>query len=67
MVQMTKLYSLQNKHLSPVPMSDGLSKFDQSNIKFIPYNDKKILQILNKTKKIFVVSLLNRYKLDARS
>ena len=33
-------------------MSDGLSKFDQSNIKFIPYNDKKrSLQILNKYKK----------------
>lgn len=46
------LFAPKNKHLSPVPMSDGLSKFDQSNIKFIPYNDKiRSLQILNKYKK----------------
>ncbi len=46
------LFSPRKQNLSPVPMSDGLSKFDQSNIKFIPYNDEiKSLKILKKYKK----------------
>ena len=46
------LFTPNQNTLYPIPMSEGLSKFDQSNIKFIPYNNiKKSLQILRKHKK----------------
>ena len=46
------LFTPNQKNLFPIPMSDGLSKFDQSNIKFIPYNDKKkSIKILKKYQK----------------
>ncbi len=40
-----------DKKLKPFPISSGLSKYDQSNIKFIPYNDIKLSKkILDKFK-----------------
>ncbi len=46
------LFTPNKINLSPIPMSDGLSEFDKSNIKFIPYNDeKKSEKILKKYKK----------------
>ena len=45
------LFAPNNKLVS-IPMSEGLSKEDQTNIKFIPYNNKKkSLKILNKYNK----------------
>ena len=41
-----------DKKLKPFPISSGLSKYDQSNIKFIPYNDINLSKkILDKFKK----------------
>lgn len=40
-----------NKKMQTLPLSDGLSKFDLKNIKFIPYNNiKKSKEILDKYK-----------------
>jgi glutamate-1-semialdehyde 2,1-aminomutase len=40
-----------NKKMASVPLSGGLSKFDQKNIKFIPYNNlKESKKILDKYK-----------------
>lgn len=41
-----------NKNLMPKPISNGLSKYDKNNIKFIPYNDINLSKkILSKVKK----------------
>ena len=41
-----------NKKLAPIPLSSGLSNYDQKNIKFIPYNNiETSKKILNKFKK----------------
>jgi glutamate-1-semialdehyde 2,1-aminomutase len=47
-----KLLFNAKKNLKPESLSEGLSKYDEKNIKFIPYNDiKKTITILKKIKK----------------
>jgi len=47
-----KLLFNAKKNLKPESLSEGLSKFDEKNIKFIPYNDiNKTITILKKIKK----------------
>ena len=47
-----KLLFNAKKNLKPESLSEGLSKYDEKNIKFIPYNDiRKTITILKKIKK----------------